>query len=140
MTPSKRTFVALAIVALLFTIGAGTTLMWAQEKESESPIAGPKYLYISEFEIGPDQSFNEAMAECTKWVKIYRDTGEFSNVRLYMHHTGPKVALYFLLEAESWQAIENGHNKWIQAMPDFFDRKMKFGSHSDNLLTEIEVK
>jgi len=25
-------------------------------------------------------------------------------------------------------------------MPDFFDRKTKFGSRSDNLLTEIDVK
>jgi len=140
MTTSKRKPIALAVIALFISIIAGATLNWAQEKDSESPASATKYLYISEFEIGADQSFNEAMAECITWVKIYRGTGEFSSVRLYMHHTGPRAALYILLEADNWQAIENGHNKWIEAMPDFFDRKMKFGSHSDNLLNEIEVE
>ncbi len=140
MTTARRGLVALAVVALVTTAGVGTTLIWAQEKESENTAAETRYLYISEFEIGPDQSFNEALAEGTKWVKIYRETGDFSSVRLYMHHTGPRAALYILLETESWQAIESGHAKWIAAMPDFFDKKMKFRSHSDNLLTEIDVK
>jgi hypothetical protein len=140
MASSKRGAIALVVMALFISVIGGVTLIWAQEEDSESSAPATNYLYISEFEIGADQSLNEALAECTKWVKIYRETGEFTSVRLFIHHTGPRAALYLLLETDNWQAIEDGHNKWIAAMPDFFDRKMKFGSHSDNLLNEIQVE
>jgi hypothetical protein len=132
--------VVLAVVALVTVAGVGSPLIWAQEKESESPVFGPKYLYIAEYEIGTGQSVNEAIAECTKWVKGMRETGEFLSVRLYMHNTGPRAAVYILAETKSWQAIEDGHEKWMAAMPGFLDTKWKFGTHSDNLLSEIEVK
>lgn len=140
MTPLKEKLIALAAVALITAAGVGTTLIWAQEEESASPVFGPRYLYIAEYELGTGQSVNEAIAECSQWVKAMRETGEFLSVRLYMHNTGPRAAVYILAETKSWQAIDDGFEKWLAATPGFFDMKWKFGTHSDNLLSEIEVK
>ncbi len=56
-----------------------------------------------------------------------------------MHDTGPRFALYILAEPNSWQAIETGCEKLLEAIPDWMDRPYKFGKHSGNLLSEIPV-
>ena len=45
-----------------------------------------------------------------------------------------------LLEPKSWQAIEDGQNKFFEANPDLMDRPFNWGVHSDNLLGEIPVE
>ncbi len=141
MLRSKKNCLALAVFVIISATIIGTTLIKAQEKKPASPWVGElNYLYILEFEYGTGQSFNEAIAEMKDWVKVMRETGEFKSVKLYTHHTGPRAALYILIEPNSWQAIETGWQKTIAAFPDLMNKPNKFGSHSDNLLSEIPVE
>ncbi len=108
--------------------------------QQETPaVIGENYLYIEELEIAPGTVPNEAIAELSDWVRARRGTGEYKSVRLYIHNTGPRFALYILMEPNSWQAIETGAEKWFEAMPDIMDQPFVWGKHSDNLLAEIPV-
>jgi hypothetical protein len=133
----KTTLGAVGLVLLGGLVVVGAAAVPAQQ-QTPAIITG-NYLYIEEFEIAPGQVPNEAVAEISEWVGIMRETGEFKSVKLYMHNTGPRFALYILAEPNSWQAIETGYEKLFEAIPDLMDRPYKFGKHSDNLLSEIPV-
>lgn len=134
----KRTI--LGVVGVLLAgalVGLGVRSMQAQQ--GTSPPVAQRFLYIEDFEIAPGQVPSEAVATASEWVRVMRETGAFESVKLYMHHTGPRFALYVLAETSSWQAINDGFEKMFEAMPDWMDRPYEFGVHSDNLLSEIPV-
>lgn len=112
----------------------------AEPVQQADVITGPNYLYIEEFEIAPGQIPSEAIAEITEWVRIMREGGELTSVRLFIHNTGPRFALYLLIETDNWQSLEAGFEKLLAALPDFMDEPFRWGRHSDNLLSEILVE
>ena len=129
------------IVAIAIAVVGGVAVFGgAVAQETSSPITGPDYLYIEEFEIAPNTVPNDAIAEATGWVRGYRETGEFKSVRLYIHNTGPKFAIYILVEPKNWQSIETGFEKFLAANPELMSKPWKFGRHTDNLLSEIPVE
>ena len=111
-----------------------------QKTQEKNPILGPNYLYIEEYEITHGVIPNEAIDQLKGWVKIFRKTGEFKSVKLFIHNTGPRFALYIFLEPKNWQSLENGFSKFVEAVPDMMDTPHKFGAHSDNLLSELTVE
>jgi hypothetical protein len=139
----KRFKLNYALLVLCFVLVAGIagySLIAAQEKKQEVTIVGQNYLYIDEMEIAPGRVPNEAIAEAQGWVKAMRETGEFKSVRLFIHNTGPRFALYILIEPKSWQALETGFEKYFAAQPGIWDKPFNWGAHSDNLLSEVPVK
>lgn len=139
----KRFKLNYAMLVLCFVLVAGITgysLIAAQEKKQEVAIVGQNYLYIEEMEIAAGRVPNEAIAEAQGWVKAMRETGEFKSVRLFIHNTGPRFALYIFTEPKSWQAIETGFEKFFAAQPGIMEKPFNWGAHSDNLLSEIPVQ
>ena len=129
------------IVAIVLAVGGGVAVFGgAVAQETSSPITGQQYLYIEEFEIAPGTVPNDAIAELSGWVTGLRETGEFKSVRLYIHNTGPRFALYLMLEPNNWQSLETGFEKFFAANPGFMSEPYKFGMHNDNLLSEIPVE
>ncbi len=73
MLRSKKNCLAMAVFVIISATIVGTTLIKAQEKKPASSWLGElNYLYISEFEYGTGQSFNEAIAEMKDLVKGLR--------------------------------------------------------------------
>jgi hypothetical protein len=127
--------------AILLSLGAllGATIVLARQQPS-SPITGANYLYIEEYEIPAGASINDVIAEASQWVRDFRNTGEYKSVRLFIHNSGPALALYILQEPNNWQAIETGANKFFAARPDIMSNPIKWGRRSDNILNEIPVE
>lgn len=131
----------------VLTVGAAIALAipaayWAYPvvaAESVQEVPG-SYLYIAEYEFGTGQVINDGIAEAQTWVKAMRETGDFTSVRLFVHHTGPRAAVYILAETDNWQSIETGWEKLTEALPAIMEEPIKWGSHSDNLLSEIVVE
>ena len=140
MTIIPQKYATSALLLITIAIFTSSSKVTAQEDLVEDSFASANLLYIEEFEIAPGVAVNEAVAEMQEWVKGYRETGEYKSVRLFFHHTGPKLAVYLLLEPKSWQAIQDGQNKFFEANADLFDNPFNWGGHSDNLLTEIPVE
>jgi len=140
MKNSKKKYLVIAVFLVVSVTITGYTFIKAQEKQQKSPITGSNYLYIQEIEIGFGMVANEAIAEAQGWVKTMRETGEFKSVRLFIHNTGPRFALYILAEPNNWQSIETGFEKWFAAHPEIMNQPFKWGTHSDNLLSEIPVE
>ncbi len=134
-----RTWHALAGLAIALAAGAFATGISAVRAQQQ-PITGSDYLYIEEFEITRGVVPNDAIAEASDWVRGMRNTGEFRSVKLYIHNTGPRFALYLLAEPNSWQAIETGFEEFFAARPDIMNTPVTFGRHTDNLLSEIPVE
>ncbi len=129
------------IVAIAFAVGGGVMIVGgAMAQEAASPITGENYLYIVELEIGPHMVPDEAIAKLSGWVREFRKTGEFKSVKLYIHNTGPRLALYILMEPKNWQSIETGFEKFFAANPESMSEPLGFGRHTDNLLSEISVE
>jgi hypothetical protein len=135
-------FAAVAVVPVLAIPAAyrSPPLVGPELTQQETPFTGPNYLYIEEYEIARGMVPNEAIAEAQGWVKVMRETGEFKSVRLFVHNTGPRFALYILAETDNWQSIEAGFEKMLAALPDWMDQPFRWGKHSDNLLSEIAVE
>lgn len=131
-----------SIFILLLAVSLASMAMTAeaQETEPETAFSGSNYLYIQEFEIATGTVINEAIAEAQEWARSYRETGEYKSVRLFLHHVGPRLALYLFLEPKSWQAIVDGEDKFFAANPELLDEPIAWGTHSDNLLTEIAAE
>ena len=129
------------IVAIALAVGGGVAVFGgAMAQEAASPITGENYLYIEEYEIGPNMVTNEAIAKASGWVREFRKTGEFKSVRLYIHNTGPRFSLYIFAEPKNWQSIETGFEKFLAANPEIMSEPLGFGRHTDNLLSEISVE
>ena len=135
-TQGKLVWTGLA-VAIASLAGAGIVVA---RQQPANPITGANYLYIEEFEIATGVAPNDAIAEASQWVRDMRKTGEFKSVRLLIHNTGPRFALYVLSEPKSWQAIESGFDKFLTARPDIMTKPLKWAHHSDNLLSELSVQ
>ena len=118
----------------------GSSSITAQEDLIEESFAADNLLYLEEFELAPGVIPNEAIAEALGWARTYRATGEYKSVRLFVHHTGPSFALYLMLEPKSWQAIQDGQNKFFEANAEMMDTPFNWATHSDNLLSEIPVE
>lgn len=140
MKNAKMKYLVMAVFLVVSVTITGYTFIKAQEKPQENPITGSNYLYIEEMEIGFGMVANEAIAEAQGWVKTMRETGEYKSVRLFIHNTGPRFALYILAEPNNWQSIETGAEKWLAAHPEIMSQPFKWGAHSDNLLSEIPVE
>ena len=136
----KRNNYATASLGVLVLTLIGYSATMAQEEASSSVITGPNYLYIQEYEISPGTVPKDAIAVAQELVKGFRATDEYKSVRLFIHNTGPLFAIYILMEPNSWQAIEDGANKFFAANPGFFDNAFNWGKHSDNLLNEVPVE
>ena len=132
-------FVLLLVASAMNTRSSASSAA-AQEGQQEAAMEESNYLYIEEFEFGTGMSVNEGIAEAKSWVKAKRATGEYKSVRLFIHDTGPRLAVYLLEEPKSWQSIKTGWEKFEASMPDLGDTPFKWGRHSDNLLSEIEVE
>jgi hypothetical protein len=130
---------AVACFALGYVVSNGTATLGAAESQSENPVTGSNYLYMMDFEFGYNMTPNDGIAEASKWVREMRNTGEYKTVRLYIHNTGPKWAVYILAEPKSWESIEKGAEKLINAL-DFMNQPNKWAGHADDLLSEIPVK
>jgi hypothetical protein len=135
----KRYLFVAGVLVFLLGITASSFLRSQEAKKQVSPITAENYLYISDYEIGPGMTMNKAIAESTDWVRSLRKTGEFKSVKLYVHNTGPRFAVYVLAEPKSWQSLETGWQKFFAAYPEFGDKPVWF-THSDNLLSEIPVE
>ena len=140
MKNAKMKYLVMVVFLVVSVTITGYTFIKAQEKPQENPITGSNYLYIEELEIGFGMVANEAIAEAQGWVKTMRETGEYKSVRLFIHNTGPRFALYILAEPNNWQSIETGAEKWFAAHPELMSQPFKWGAHSDNLLSEISVE
>lgn len=127
------------LVLSTFLLGSSAIVI-AQDDTAESSFESEDLLYIEEFVLAPGRSFNDAIAEMQEWVKGYRETGEYKSVRLYMHHSGPNLALYILLEPKSWQSIQDGQDKFFAANAEVMDEPFNWGGHSDNVLVEVPVE
>ena len=113
-----------------------------QKQQRETKPDGNTYLFICENEIAPGTVLNDAIEEHTSWVKAFMETGEFLSVRIFAHYNSPRFALYTLMETDSWQSIETGWNKGMEALgfEELMNQPWKYGKHTDNILTEIPVK
>jgi len=140
MTIIPQKYMTYALLLISIATFASSSTVAAQEDLVEDAFASANLLYIEEFELAAGAAMNEAVAEMQEWVKGYRETGEYKSVRLFFHHTGPKLAVYILLEPKSWQAIQDGQNKFFEANPELMDNPFNWSGHSDNLLTEIAVE
>jgi len=139
MRKNPSTKIARALLSLLGVIWVGGSSVIAQDDVAEDSIASSNIIYIEEFELAPGVVPNNAIAEAQEWVKGYRETGEYKSVRLFMHNTGPRFAIYILMEPNDWQSLQDGQRKFFEANPDIMDKPFNWGAHSDNLLTEIPV-
>ena len=136
-----RKLVRIIAISIALATGGGVAVFGgAMAQEAASPITGENYLYIEEFEIGPHMVPEEAIAKLSGWVHNLRETGEFKSVRLYIHNTGPRFALYIFAEPKNWQSIETGFEKFFAANPELMSEPSGFGRHTDNLLSEISVE
>jgi hypothetical protein len=138
--PQRYITYAYALLLISITTFTSSSKVVAQDDLVEDSYASANLLYIEEFELAAGATMNKAVAEMQEWVKGYRETGEYKSVRLFFHHTGPKLAVYILLEPNSWQAIQDGQNKFFEANADLMDKPFNWSGHSDNLLTEIPVE
>ncbi len=128
----RRTMVALAVVvALAVGVFAGRGLSATQEP-------APNYMVVSDFELGPDMSFNEGIARLSEWIQLARATGKHESVRLFMHDWGPKTALYMVVETD-WNGVGAIFPDLVEAKPEMMDEKWGFAGHGDDIMTEIPV-
>lgn len=98
----------------------------------------PNYLVMTEFEIGPDQTFNDAINRLSEWVRVSRATGKHESVRLFLHDWGPEAGLYILYESD-WEGVGEIFPDIVAGIPGFMDQPFGFVGHSDNIMTEIVV-
>jgi hypothetical protein len=135
----KRLLPGAGVLLFLLVVTASPLMRPQETKKQVSPVIGENYLSMEEFEIGPGMTMNKAIAEGKDWVRGMRKTGDFKSVKLYIHNTGPRLAIYIFAEPKNWQSIETGFAKFIATMPDFGDRPVWF-THNDNLVSEIPVE
>jgi hypothetical protein len=127
------TAVAASLAVIGFLAGRGSSPAQAQ------PQAPTNYLLIDECQLPSGVVFNDAIAEASRFVKEYRKTGEYKNVRLFVHNYGPSFSLYTISEPRSWAAIPAGFSKMVEANPTVMTKPFPCSGHSDNILTEVVV-
>ena len=124
------TVVALGSAAI--GLATGTTLAATQEAETN-------YMVIQDFGLAPGITPNEGIESLSEWVRAIRATGKHKSVRLFMHYWGSDRIFYLVSETSDWDAIGTFFEDLLAAQPGFMDEPWIFGSHSDEILTEIPV-
>ncbi len=122
------------IAALVLVSTTATAATWSFRSQE-----APNYLVISHWEPTPGRSFNDASAEISEWVRIFRNTGKFKSVRLFGHNWGPDLGFYIVSEPNDWASVPAGVPALLEAQPDLLDRPSNWQAHADNILTEIAV-
>ena len=120
-----------ALVVVPITATAAMRTIRSQE--------APNYLVISTWEPAPGRSSNDASAEISEWVRIFRNTGNYKSVRLFGHNWGPNLGFYIVSEPNDWASVRAGFPALLEAQPDLLDRPSNWQAHADNILSEIEV-
>lgn len=129
------------MIALCAILAVGLFLAGRMVGVAQQPAqAADALLVIGEFDIPHGVAVTAAIEEASGTVRAMRKTGEFTNVRLYTHSWGPKIALYIISEPKSWQAIKAGTDKRFAARPELRTAPFKWAGHSDNILTEVAVR
>ncbi|MEJ2547107.1 MAG: hypothetical protein P8125_04745 [Gemmatimonadota bacterium] len=131
-----KRFSLLAVLSIVIL----ATVFMAGRASAVSEVQETNYLVIESFELGPDQTINQEIERLSEWVRILRNTGKHSSVRLFMHHWGPETALYIMSETSDWGAIGTMVDDLFAEIPEFMDQEWGFAGHSDNILTEIPVE
>jgi hypothetical protein len=129
----KRSSLLLVTALVLVPFGAMAGMRTMQSQEE------PNLLVISTYQPAPGQSFTDASAEISEWVRIYRNSGHYKSVRLFTHSWGSELALYMVAEPNDWASVPAGFTALLEAQPDLMDRPSNWQAHSDNILTEIDV-
>ncbi len=124
----------LTVTALVLVPIAATAAMRTIQTQEE-----PNYLVISTWAPAPGRSFNDASAEISEWVRIWRSTGQYKSVRLFSHSWGSELAFYTISEPNDWASVPTSFAALLEAQPDLLDRPLIWQAHADNILTEIEV-
>ncbi len=120
-----------ALVVVPITATAAMRTIRSQE--------APNYLVISTWQPAPGRSVNDASAEISETVRVFRNSGKYKSVRLFTHNWGPELAFYIVSEPNDWASIPGGFTALLEAQPDFLDRPSNWQAHADNIPTEIDV-
>ena len=111
------------------------SVLFAQ-KNQDAPMG--TYLYFSAWGLDGDKTINENVAQVMTFAQNMKTSGKFTSVRVFMHNTGEKLAIYTLAEAEGWNNLGAGV-AFAESKIDF-DKPAPFGdTHSDDILVEIPM-
>jgi len=122
------------ILGLLIVLMTCSTLL-AQDNQ-DAPMG--TFLYFSSWGIDGDLSINENITQVMTFAQNMKASGKFKSVRVFMHHTGEKLAIYTLAEAEGWNNVGAGV-AFAESKIDF-DKPAPFGdTHSDDILVELPM-
>ena len=111
------------------------SVLFAQ-KNQDAPMG--TFLYFSAWGLDGDKTINENVAQVMTFAQNMKTSGKFKSVRVFMHHTGEKLAIYTLPEAEGWNNLGAGV-AFAESKIDM-DKPAPFGdTHSDDILVEIPM-
>jgi len=120
-------------VALVLGFAAGRRSSDAHAQQ-QSPT---NYLQIEECRLPAGVVIGDAIAMASRIAAEYRKTGQYKSVKLFVHHYGPALALYTVMEPRSWAAVEAGFAQALAANPEFLTTPFLCAEHSDNILVEV---
>ena len=122
------------ILGLMFVLMTCSVLF--AQKNQDAPMG--TFLYFSAWGLDGDKTINENVAQVMTFAQNMKTSGKFKSVRVFMHHTGEKLAIYTLAEAEGWNNLGAGV-AFAESKIDF-DKPAPFGdTHSDDILIEIPM-
>jgi|TARA_B100001971_G_C17880343_1_gene377746 hypothetical protein len=111
------------------------SVLFAQDNQ-DAPMG--TFLYFSAWGIDGDKTLNENVAQVMTFAQNMKTSGKFKSVRVFMHHTGEKLAIYTLAEAEGWNNLGAGV-AFAESKIDM-DKPAPFGdTHSDDILVELPM-
>ena len=111
------------------------SVLFAQ-KNQDAPMG--TFLYFSAWGLDGDKTINENVAQVMTFAQNMKTSGKFKSVRVFMHHTGEKLAIYTLAEAEGWNNLGAGV-AYAESKIDM-DKPAPFGdTHSDDILVELPM-
>ena len=122
------------ILGLMFVLMTCSVLF--AQKNQDAPMG--TFLYFSAWGIDGDKTLNENVAQVMTFAQNMKTSGKFKSVRVFMHHTGEKLAIYTLAEAEGWNNLGAGV-AFAESKIDM-DKPAPFGdTHSDDILVELPM-
>ena len=122
------------ILGLMFVLMTCSVLF--AQKNQDAPMG--TFLYFSAWGLDGDKTINENVAQVMTFAQNMKTSGKFKSVRVFMHHTGEKLAIYTLAEAEGWNNLGAGV-AYAESKIDM-DKPAPFGdTHSDDILVELSM-
>ena len=122
------------ILVLMFVLMTCSVLF--AQKNQDAPMG--TFLYFSAWGLDGDKTINENVAQVMTFAQNMKTSGKFTSVRVFMHNTGEKLAIYTLAEAEGWNNLGAGV-AFAESKIDF-DKPAPFGdTHSDDILVELPM-